>query len=1528
MGRNKIRRTLLGLLLTSSMVLAPGACMVRASADTQISGGQNGRQAENAQSTERNNSIESSDSTSGSVYSNLTDEVSEPDFSSCRLLVLTSGGSVIRSTDKVLSDYEGSYILQFDTPEEAEGAYQYYTKRADCVEPDSASIRAASEAVSSNAAQEKTSAGTERDRDGKDAEYTRDGDNVKDVKPQDAFTEDSNPLSELADAADSDADFSRKDVIALIDTGASNNKNIIESVSMLGDDVSDDNGHGTQMLQYITSENPDARILSIKALDKNGNGTPSSVYAAIKYAMEKKVSIINLSLSGIRTAEVSALEEVIKEAVASGITVIGAAGNDSRDAKYNIPGGIDEAVIAGAVDEEDQRTGKTNYGSTVDYYVVSGSTSEAAARLSGIYSRTGRFAKQGTVFTSALDAGKSSDEEQSGDGSDQKPEIKGSVQVKVISETENGKIIDVNGIRFLAARDFDTSVPWKITDADTESAELTAAAADLSPVACQSVNHSYGYTKGDTDKEVAFVNGTGGQGLFNFGGIESGMLNVSTGYSLMTNTGTEFYGKPHDDAFCIEEGQIFHTSWQKTTDLVGAWSMVTGTNNHQITADEVKRMALARDYAYAHNSTHADRYRDAQACVYYILGSLAYSRLSAAQKNAIAYADLYKDNATIVYARRMDGGNKQDVAIFEVKLHPVYIRIHKTEAGGAGSTAGAKYQIWYDGPGSDKGGRGTGQSFTIGSDGYSNIVELEPGHTYYYQEYAAPSSGKYQIDSSWHSIKAGDLISCTDKSRPYLLVTSDKPYEKFQGKLRIRINKTVDGSQVTDNGTYRNSDFSFEVKICNSGKDRPASYDANSGSWTKWKSTDGSSNVIHPGKTYSMSVSGVNMRYNSLDDWIGNNKYYVIAVREIKAASGVQKDSTWHYKVVRMVPATDDVEKRTAVGVDADGGPDQAAMTGFVPNLKIDNHTPPKEDLHAGLKTAAVDGTTSVQAGSTVKSTVIRDTVSFMGFKADKPVRISGKVVDPATGIIVASNTKTLTRADQAGHWTVTTKQERKYTRLSWNSGYYYTDADGKQQYEPGWYSYYPDTACSPSRWEYGDGVTSIDFTISNPQQYAGHDLVVLLSATGEVADDTSHDYGESAASGWAGTEAGYHSETVQADSRTDRNETVSYPSIQTAVTDDNSGSFVGTVGADISITDKVTYKNLRMTSDNQNKILKADGNEAVVPGKEPLYYQIKGVVIDKSTGKPYVQPDGTEVRAETDWFRPEAKDGSVNVQFKHWNAVPLSNKDIVVYEELYVRSSDGTGVLIAEHKDINDTDQTLHFPEIHTTLYQNDITGINERSVRMSGSDKNQAPYRNGSGTYTDGAKSRTDDTGSGTTTGGAEPADYITFVDKVDCHNLIPGQQYILEAKLWVKQTLRTDGSNNVDNSEDPDNPSRPVIGNYLDENGSVRYGQVTGRAVFTASEASETQNVTIRFDSNYAQGSLLVAFEDLKVANGGNENTVATHSDINDTKQSIMTQFFTHLHAGGRGVYLFYIIAVTLAGTAGILILRRRAGKRTHL
>ena len=83
---------------------------------------------------------------------------------------------------------------------------------------------------------------------------------------------------------------SAKGTIAVIDTGI-NADDLIDKVSLLGDDVSDDNGHGTKMYNYIREEDADAKILSIKAMDKNGKGQVSDVYAAIQYAIEKKADI-------------------------------------------------------------------------------------------------------------------------------------------------------------------------------------------------------------------------------------------------------------------------------------------------------------------------------------------------------------------------------------------------------------------------------------------------------------------------------------------------------------------------------------------------------------------------------------------------------------------------------------------------------------------------------------------------------------------------------------------------------------------------------------------------------------------------------------------------------------------------------------------------------------------------------------------------------------------------------------------------------------------------------------------------------------------------------------------------------------------------------------------------------------------------------------------------------------------------------------------------------------------------------------
>lgn len=177
-------------------------------------------------------------------------------------------------------------------------------------------------------------------------------------------------------------------MIAVIDTGVrSSDDQTIEKISMLGDDGSDDNGHGTEMIQTISDTDPNAKIISIKALDSSGYGDVTSIYSAIKYAIEKKVDIINLSIAGYSIAENQAITAIINEAINADIAVVGAAGNYSSDVKNFIPGNIDDVYVIGACLADGTRIKISNYGETVDFNVVASSTSQATARFTGEFSK-------------------------------------------------------------------------------------------------------------------------------------------------------------------------------------------------------------------------------------------------------------------------------------------------------------------------------------------------------------------------------------------------------------------------------------------------------------------------------------------------------------------------------------------------------------------------------------------------------------------------------------------------------------------------------------------------------------------------------------------------------------------------------------------------------------------------------------------------------------------------------------------------------------------------------------------------------------------------------------------------------------------------------------------------------------------------------------------------------------------------------------------------------------------------------------
>lgn len=179
-----------------------------------------------------------------------------------------------------------------------------------------------------------------------------------------------------------------KGVIALIDTGVSESENVIDRVSVI-DDALTGGSHGDKMLADILSQDEDAKVLSIRAMDDKGFGKISSLVAAMEYAIDQKVDYINLSLYARTTLTTSVLEQEIMKATKAGIVVIGAAGNAGADVKDYVPGSVMEAYIIGAAKADGTRWALSNFGDTVDYNVVAESTSDATALFTGYVSKNG-----------------------------------------------------------------------------------------------------------------------------------------------------------------------------------------------------------------------------------------------------------------------------------------------------------------------------------------------------------------------------------------------------------------------------------------------------------------------------------------------------------------------------------------------------------------------------------------------------------------------------------------------------------------------------------------------------------------------------------------------------------------------------------------------------------------------------------------------------------------------------------------------------------------------------------------------------------------------------------------------------------------------------------------------------------------------------------------------------------------------------------------------------------------------------------
>ena len=258
---------------------------------------------------------------------------------------------------------------------------------------------------------------------------------------------------------------------------------------------------------------------------------------------------------------------------------------------------------------------------------------------------------------------------------------------------------------------------------------------------------------------------------------------------------------------------------------------------------------------------------------------------------------------------------------------------------------------------------------------------------------------------------------------------------------------------------------------------------------------------------------------------------------------------------------------------------------------------------------------------------------------------------------------------------------------------------------------------------------------------------------------------------------------------------TVLTPKLSTSAVGDADNSKSVTAEGDVTVTDYVRYTGL-------------------TAGQT---YTLTGTLMDKSTKKAFVDADGNPVTATAE-FTAEAESGTATVTFTFNASSIKTGTKLIAFETLSTN-----GIEIADHKDINDIDQTVtvKVPVIGTT------------AVDAADGDKTVTGEEN------------------------------VAVRDTVHYNNVTPGKTYKVIGTLYEK-VLDKNGK-----------VTKKV---FKDKDGTP----VTAEANFTAEDSYGNVDVTFYFDgSSLKEGTSLVAFESLSY----NDNEIASHADVNDSGQTVI-------------------------------------------
>ena len=403
-----------------------------------------------------------------------------------------------------------------------------------------------------------------------------------------------------------------------------------------------------------------------------------------------------------------------------------------------------------------------------------------------------------------------------------------------------------------------------------------------------------------------------------------------------------------------------------------------------------------------------------------------------------------------------------------------------------------------------------------------------------------------------------------------------------------------------------------------------------------------------------------------------------------------------------------------------------------------------------------------------------------------------------------------------------------------------------------------------------------------------------------------------------------------------DEGQTVHYPEIHTTATDAATKTHTAAPDVKTTITDKVDYKNL------------VAGNS----------YEIKGVLMDKTTGKALLDKDKKEITA-TKKFTAEKPDGTVELAFTFDSSL-LTGKSVVVFEDLY-----NENIKVAFHTDIKDEGQTVNFPEIHTTATDK-TTGTHTGVVDEKTTITDKVDYSN----LTVGEKYKVSGVLMNQETGEKlldKDGNAITsekeFTAKsrngsIDIEftfdsSLFAGKTTVVFEELFnekIKVASHADIKDEGQSVHFPEIHTTATIDSAksITEKGSVILkdvvdyknliagktyevkgvlmnqetgekfldkdgNEITGSASFTAQKADGSVDVTFTFDSSLLAGNTIVVFENLYE----NNVKVIGHADINDVNQTVEI-----VKTGDTSnAYIYALIAlISLAVMVGLVMVKK--------